>query len=122
MMACNIQNYEDVKIAVIGLGYVGLPLAQVFAEKYKVVGFDINRKRVEELSNAYDSTREVAPDQLKSVLPKFNKNLTSNFLHLTTQIDDIADCNIYIITVPTPIDNHKIPDLMPLIKGSETVD
>lgn len=121
MMNCNIQNYEDVKIAVIGLGYVGLPLAQVFAEKYKVVGFDINRKRVEELSNAYDSTREVAPDQLKSVLPKFNKNLTSNFLHLTTQIDDIADCNIYIITVPTPIDNHKIPDLMPLIKASETV-
>jgi UDP-N-acetyl-D-galactosamine dehydrogenase len=94
----------------------------VFAEKYKVVGFDINKKRIEELSNAYDSTRELTSDQLKSVLPKFNKNLTSNFLHLTTQIDDIADCNIYIITVPTPIDNHKIPDLMPLIKASETVD
>ena len=108
MTTYSIQNYEDVKIAVIGLGYVGLSLAQVFAEKYKVVGFDINKKRVEELSNAYDSTREVAPDQLKSVLPKFNKNLTSNFLHLTTQIDDIADCNIYIVTVPTPIDNHKI--------------
>jgi UDP-N-acetyl-D-galactosamine dehydrogenase len=91
MMTCNIQNYEDVKIAIIGLGYVGLPLAQVFAEKYKVVGFDINKKRIEELSNAYDSTRELTSDQLKSVLPKFNKNLTSNFLHLTTQIDDIAN-------------------------------
>jgi len=122
MTTCSIQNYEDVKIAIIGLGYVGLPLAQAFAEKYKVVGFDINKKRIEEISNAYDSTRELTSDQLKSVLPKFNKNLTSNFLHLTTQIDDIADCNIYIITVPTPIDNHKIPDLMPLIKASETVD
>lgn len=121
MMTCGVQNYEDFKIAVIGLGYVGLPLAQAFAEKYKVVGFDINKKRIEELSNAYDSTRELTSDQLKSVLPKFNKNLTSNFLHLTTQIDDIADCNIYIVTVPTPIDNHKIPDLMPLIKASETV-
>lgn len=122
MTTCSIQNYEDVKIAIIGLGYVGLPLAQAFAEKYKVVGFDINKKRIEELSNAYDSTRELTSDQLKSVLPKFNKDLTSNFLHLTTQIDDIADCNIYIVTVPTPIDNHKIPDLMPLIKASEMVD
>jgi len=109
------------KIAIIGLGYVGLPLAYAFANKYRVVGFDINQKRVDELNNAVDNTLELSSEQLKEVLPKFNKNLTTNYLQLTTNLDDIKDCNIYIITVPTPIDKHKNPDLTPLIKASESI-
>ena len=109
------------KIAIIGLGYVGLPLAHAFANKYRVVGFDINQKRVDELNNAVDNTLELSSEQLKEVLPKFNKNLTTNYLQLTTNLDDIKDCNIYIVTVPTPIDEHKTPDLTPLKKASETI-
>ncbi|TYB33920.1 MAG: nucleotide sugar dehydrogenase [Flexistipes sinusarabici] len=109
------------KIAVIGLGYVGLPLAHAFAEKYEVVGFDTSPKRVDELNNAFDSTHEITSDQLKSVLPKYNSSLSTYYLTLSTKIEDISDCNIYIITVPTPIDKFKIPDLTPLIKASETV-
>ena len=109
------------KIAIIGLGYVGLPLAHAFASKYRVVGFDINQKRVDELNNAVDNTLELSSEQLKEVLPKFNKNLTTNYLQLTTNLDDIKDCNIYIVTVPTPIDEHKTPDLTPLKKASETI-
>ena len=109
------------KLCIIGLGYVGLPLAHAFAEKYEVVGFDTSPKRVDELNNAYDSTHELTSDQLKSVLPKYNSSLSTYYLTLSTNIEDISDCNIYIITVPTPIDKFKIPDLTPLIKASETV-
>ena len=111
----------DNKIAIIGLGYVGLPLAHAFASKYQVIGFDINQHRIDELNEAVDSTLELSSEQLKEVLPKFNKNLTNNYLSFTTNLDDIANCNIYIVTVPTPIDKHKKPDLTPLIKASESV-
>lgn len=109
------------KLCIIGLGYVGLPLAVEFAKKYPVVGFDIYQKRIDELSEGIDTTLELEPDQLKAVLPKFNKTLTANYLLPTTHYKDIADANIYIITVPTPIDEHKRPNLTPLIKASETV-
>jgi UDP-N-acetyl-D-galactosamine dehydrogenase len=109
------------KLCIIGLGYVGLPLAHAFASKYEVVGFDINQKRVDELNQGIDSTLELSSEKLKEVLPSFNKTLKTNYLKLTTSIDDIRDCNIYIVTVPTPIDKHKRPDLTPLIKASETV-
>jgi UDP-N-acetyl-D-galactosamine dehydrogenase len=109
------------KIAVIGLGYVGLPLAHAFAKKYRVVGFDINQKRVDELNKGLDSTLELSSEQLQEVLPQFNKELKDNYLQLTTNIDDIKDANIYIVTVPTPIDKNKRPDLTPLIKASETI-
>jgi len=109
------------KLAIIGLGYVGLPLAHAFAKKYKVVGFDINQKRVDELNEGVDSTLELSSEQLKEVLPKFNKELQDNYLKLTTNTNDIKDANIYIVTVPTPIDKNKRPDLTPLIKASETI-
>jgi UDP-N-acetyl-D-galactosamine dehydrogenase len=109
------------KIAVIGLGYVGLPLAHAFASKYEVVGYDISQKRVDELNQGFDSTKELDENQLKAVLRAFNKNLEKNALHVSTSLDDISECNVYIITVPTPIDHHKRPDLTPLIKASETV-
>ena len=108
----------EVKIAVIGLGYVGLPLARLFATKYLVVGFDINLYRVEELRNAKDSTREVNTKMLKSVLIN---EISEKGLFCTTSVDDIKGCNFYIVTVPTPVDKHNRPDLTPLIKASETV-
>lgn len=108
----------DKKIAVIGLGYVGLPLAAAFADKYKVTGFDINSKRVAKLKKGVDDTLEVSEDQLKSVLVG---NFNQKGLSLTANLQDIADAQIYIVTVPTPIDKHKIPDLTPLYKASESV-
>ncbi len=110
-----------IKICIIGLGYVGLPLAHAFASKYDVVGFDINEKRIFELNEAIDSTLELTSEQLKEVLPKFNSSLVTNKLSITNQFEEIKDCNIYIVTVPTPIDDHNKPDLTPLIKASETV-
>ncbi len=107
------------KIAIIGLGYVGLPLARLFATKYDVVGFDINKNRIEELSKGFDSTLEVEADVLKSVL-KTRAN-TDNGLLCSSDIKTIKDCNYYIITVPTPIDKNNRPDLTPLYKSSETV-
>ncbi len=109
---------EQKKIAIIGLGYVGLPLAVAFASKYKVTGFDINQKRVSELKNGHDDTLEVEEDLLKSVLVN---DFDKKGLSLTHNLEDIADANIYIVTVPTPIDKHKIPDLTPLYKASESV-
>ena len=108
------------KITVIGLGYVGLPLARLFATKFKVVGFDINKNRVNELNNGKDFTLEVEEDLLKSVLVKdFNEN--NKGLLCSYNLDEIKDSNIYIITVPTPVDKHNRPDLTPLYKASETV-
>ena len=107
------------KIAVIGLGYVGLPLAVAFAEKYKVVGFDINNNRVNELNSGHDETLEISESLLKSVLDL--NNSSANGLHLTTDKDSIVDCNIYIVTVPTPTDKHNRPVLTPMIKSSETI-
>ncbi len=107
------------KIAVIGLGYVGLPLARLFATKYSVVGFDINQKRISELNAGIDNTLEISSELLKSVL-KLEKS-SENGLFCSYNLDDIKDCNYYIITVPTPVDKNNRPDLTPLYKSSETV-
>lgn len=106
-------------ISIIGLGYVGLPLARLFATKYPVVGFDINHTRVEELREGKDLTREVEEDLLKSVLK--NDNSPGNGLFVSGELRDIEHANIYIITVPTPVDKNNRPDLTPLYKASETV-
>jgi UDP-N-acetyl-D-galactosamine dehydrogenase len=109
----------DTKIGVIGLGYVGLPLARLFATKYNVVGFDINQNRVNELNKGIDSTLEIENDVLKSVLK--NTNTSGNGLFCSTNLEDIKDCNYYIVTVPTPVDKNNRPDLTPLYKSSESV-
>jgi len=111
------------KIAIIGLGYVGLPLARLFAVKYPVIGFDINQHRVDQLNTGHDDTLEVEDDILKAVLTHQNpveENLDSG-LFCTTNLEAIASCNIYIITVPTPVDKNNRPILTPLIKASESV-
>ena len=110
---------NEPKIAVIGLGYVGLPLARLFATKYSVVGFDINAERVSELMSGTDATLEVSDEILQSVL--VDKSSNQNGLFCSAKIEDIADCNYYIITVPTPVDKNNRPVLTPLIKASETV-
>lgn len=102
---------KNVKIAVIGLGYVGLPLAVEFGRKRSVVGFDINQYRIEELKTGNDFTLETTHEELAA----------AKHLSYTTNLDDLDTCNCYIVTVPTPIDEHKRPDLTPLIKASETV-
>ena len=107
------------KIAIIGLGYVGLPLARLFATKFSVVGFDINTDRISELMSGVDSTLEIDSETLKSVL--ISEDSDSNGLFCTNQLDKIKDCNYYIITVPTPVDKNNRPILTPLIKASETV-
>jgi UDP-N-acetyl-D-galactosamine dehydrogenase len=99
------------RIAVIGLGYVGLPLAAAFGEKREVVGFDINPKRIAELKDGIDYTREVSRNEL----------VAASKLSFTDSLDGIADCQVYIVTVPTPIDEYKSPDLTPLVKASESV-
>ncbi|WP_281231856.1 nucleotide sugar dehydrogenase [Flavobacterium gelatinilyticum] len=110
---------KNIKIAVIGLGYVGLPLARLFATKYPVVGFDINESRVKSLNSGIDSTLEVDSDVLKEVL--VNKINEERGLFCTGKIEDIASCNYFIITVPTPVDKNNRPDLTPLYKSSESV-
>ena len=101
------------KIAVIGLGYVGLPLAHAFSEKYEVVGFDIAQWRIDELNRGIDRTLELSEVQVNEAL--------ANNMQFTNVLENIADCNVYIVTVPTPIDKHKKPDLTPLIKASESI-
>lgn len=105
------KNQNQVKIAIIGLGYVGLPLAVEFGKQYQTIGFDINLFRIDELKSGIDNTQEVEAEELKSV----------SKLSFTSAPDDIRQANVYIVTVPTPIDKHKRPDLTPLIKASETV-
>lgn len=105
------MNIEDSRIAVIGLGYVGLPLAVEFGKKFQTVGFDINAKRIEELRNGFDRTKETVKEQFEK----------ANFLKFSLSTEDIKDSNVYIITVPTPIDTFKKPDLKPLISASKTV-
>jgi len=103
------MNVEKVNIAVIGQGYVGLPLAIEFGKKYSTLGFDINEARINQLKEGIDHTKEVTPEQLKS----------ANQLAFSANINDIKECNIYIVTVPTPIDEFKIPDLRPLRGASK---
>ena len=107
------------KLAIIGLGYVGLPLARLFATKYSVIGFDINTNRISELISGIDSTLEVDNETLQSVLVSEDCDL--NGLFCTNQLDKIKDCNYYIITVPTPVDKNNRPILTQLKKASETV-
>ena len=114
------MNHKN-KIAVIGLGYVGLPLARLFATKYPVVGFDINAARIQELKSGKDATLEVEDHLLQSVLLNENPAKDKTGLFCSDQIEDIADANIYIITVPTPVDKNNRPVLTPLYKSSETV-
>lgn len=113
------QTCNKQVIAVIGLGYVGLPLAVEFAKKFPVVGFDINQERVNELHAGSDSTLEVEDENLQSVL--MQELPEKSGLKVTTSPNDIANCNIFIITVPTPTDKNNRPVLTPLIKASETV-
>ena len=110
---------ENIKIAIIGLGYVGLPLARLFATKYPVVGFDINESRVATLKSGTDTTLEVDDETLQKVLVA--NSSAENGLYCTTALSDISDCNYFIITVPTPVDKNNRPDLTPLYKSSESV-
>ncbi|MBJ6368149.1 nucleotide sugar dehydrogenase [Snuella sedimenti] len=106
------MNLKEYKIAIIGLGYVGLPLAVEFSKKrFQVFGFDVNEKRINELKKGKDSTKEVSEKELAEV----------PFLHFTTKLEAIKEADIYIVTVPTPIDNYKTPDLLPLKKASQTI-
>lgn len=117
------------KIAVIGLGYVGLPLARLFATKFPVVGFDINQKRINELNNGNDFTLEVSDEVLQAVLVKENPftchselgEESQNGLYCSHNLADIETANVYVVTVPTPVDKNNRPDLTPLYKSSETV-
>lgn len=106
-----MSTFVNHNIAIIGLGYVGLPLAVEFGKKYPVLGFDINKARLAELSKGHDSTLEVDDQELAEA-----KHLT-----YSSSLDDLKACNVFIVTVPTPINEHKQPDLTPLIKASETI-
>ncbi|MBQ8704646.1 MAG: nucleotide sugar dehydrogenase [Bacteroidales bacterium] len=105
---------KDIRICVVGLGYVGLPLARLFSTKYPTVGFDINRARVDELMGGHDSTLEIDDETLCEALSR-------NGLRCTSDIDNIRDCNVYIVAVPTPVDDNNRPDLKPLVGASEVV-
>jgi UDP-N-acetyl-D-galactosamine dehydrogenase len=105
------EREHVLKLAIVGLGYVGLPLAVEFGRKRPVVGFDINQRRIEDLKVGNDFTLETTQEELAA----------AKHLSYTTNLDDLRGCNCYIVTVPTPIDEHKRPDLMPLIKASETI-
>lgn len=104
-------NINDIKIAVIGLGYVGLPLAVEFGKKYPVIGFDINQHRIDELKSGTDHTLEVSDEELAS----------AKQLQFSSDINELVECNFYIVTVPTPIDEYKQPDLTPLVKASTAI-
>jgi len=106
-----LTNMNIKKIALIGLGYVGLPLAVEFGKKRSVIGFDINRDRIDALQQGLDSTLETTKQELQDAV----------YLKYTTKLDDIKDCTIFIVTVPTPIDKHKRPDLTPLEMASNSI-
>ncbi|KGJ93069.1 Vi polysaccharide biosynthesis UDP-N-acetylglucosamine C-6 dehydrogenase TviB [Colwellia psychrerythraea] len=103
-----LHSLENVKLGIIGLGYVGLPLAVEFGKKYPTLGFDINTKRVDELKQGHDFTLEVSNEELAD----------SEFISYSSEVSDLKNCNVFIVTVPTPIDKHKRPDLTPLVKAS----
>ena len=111
------MDLTNKKIAIIGLGYVGLPLAVEFAKKYSVIGFDINQSRVQELNSGHDSTLEVSDDNLQSVLNQSSKE----GLLLSSNSNDLKSCTVFIVSVPTPVDKNNRPILTPLLKASETI-
>jgi UDP-N-acetyl-D-galactosamine dehydrogenase len=104
---------EEIEIAVIGLGYVGLPLARLFSTKYKTVGFDVNVERIKALMSGHDTTLEISDELLRVAL--------ENGFVCTSNLEDIRDCNFYIVTVPTPVDKNRNPDLSPLYEASKTI-
>lgn len=106
-----MKTIEQSTLAIIGLGYVGLPLAVEFGKQLPTIGFDINKNRIEELKGGQDHTLEVEPEELRQ----------AKYLHYTDQLNDLRDANVFIVTVPTPIDAHKRPDLTPLVKASESI-
>lgn len=112
---------NEIKIGVIGLGYVGLPLARLFATKYAVVGYDMKQSRVESLNRGIDTTLEVEEGVLKAVLRTTEPACRETGLFCSCNPEDLRNCNYYIVTVPTPIDKHNRPDLTPLVAASETV-
>ena len=111
MSSCMPLDLQNLRIAIIGLGYVGLPLAVEFGKHVAVVGFDIHQKRISELKQGQDHTLEVSADELQQ----------AKHLHYSCDVSDLQDCNFFIVTVPTPIDQFKQPDLTPLIKASQTI-
>jgi UDP-N-acetyl-D-galactosamine dehydrogenase len=113
-----MNKVVDFRIAIIGLGYVGLPLAVEFAKKTKTFGFDISESRINELTQGYDRTLEVGDDQLHAVLADRHQ---AKGLVCTNSLGEIKECNFFIVTVPTPVDKNNRPDLTPLYKASETV-
>ena len=119
-MEIKFANPKSIKIGIVGLGYVGLPLAVAFAEKYRVVGLDINAFRVEELHKGIDSTLEVDNKSLEEVLVRPSSSQATGLL-CTTNPHDLNDCNVYIVTVPTPTDRHNRPVLTPMIKASQSI-
>lgn len=104
---------KNIKICVIGLGYVGLPLARLFSTKYQTIGFDMDQKRVGALMEGHDATLEVSDELLQSAI--------ANGFKCTTNLEEIKDCNFYVVAVPTPVDDNNRPDLRPLWGASETV-
>jgi UDP-N-acetyl-D-galactosamine dehydrogenase len=110
---------SNIKIAVIGLGYVGLPLARLFATKHPVIGFDINESRVAELKSGHDATLEIDSEALAKVLVE--KTSSSVGLYCTSVLEEVVNCNYYVVTVPTPVDKNNRPNLTPLYQSSETV-
>lgn len=109
-----MKELQDIRICVIGLGYVGLPLARLFSTRYKTIGFDLNRKRVDALMSGHDATMEVSDELLREAVCKHG-------LKCTTNLEDIRECNFYVVAVPTPVDENNRPDLEPLRSASETV-
>lgn len=105
---------KSIKIAVIGLGYVGLPLARLFSTKYETIGYDMNQQRVDALMAGHDATLEVDDALLQEAIDK-------NGFRCTTKLDEIKDCNFYVVAVPTPVDENNRPDLKPLWGASQTV-
>ncbi|MBR6441795.1 MAG: nucleotide sugar dehydrogenase, partial [Bacteroidales bacterium] len=108
------MDRKDVRIAVIGLGYVGLPLARLFSTKFPTIGYDMNRSRVAALMAGHDATLEVADELLQEAIEKHG-------FRCTAELEDIRDCNFYVVAVPTPVDRNNTPDLTPLYGASETV-
>ncbi|HVW15076.1 MAG TPA: nucleotide sugar dehydrogenase [Mucilaginibacter sp.] len=111
-------DFRKMKICIVGLGYVGLPLAIVFSKKYRVVGFDINEERIAELNRGIDRTLEVSPQQLREALDADSLDCG---LYCTAVQDDIRQCNVFIVAIPTPVDRHNRPDLEPLFEASRMV-
>ena len=114
----NTINIVSPKIGIVGLGYVGLPLAIEFGKKYQVLGFDINAERINELTSGQDRTKEADLDSMATAMNNYIQG-NGNGLYFSSNREELSTCTVYIVTVPTPIDQFKAPDLTPLLKASE---